>query len=162
MKRISLLAFCGALLTFPLSAARPTCKTEKQKGQLVEVCERADVMCESLTAEQQKSPSDKWTGCSSPAILIKGDVTLAGLLIFSTQVSVVPSYRDSKRVDMTVTFENPDHTFQKYERKDVPVIVQDGTPSASAEFITQMKPVGVPTVEATEKGGAKGASHSYK
>ena len=108
--------------------------------------------------------SNKWIGCAWPATIIKFRSGAVGVIFYSTMVSVVTSFRDSERVDMTVMVEQSDHTVQKYEKKDVPVIIDEknNIPYASAEFVTQFEPLGVPTVDATEKGGAKGASHSYR
>ena len=165
MKKLFLISSFTCLLTFSVSAAPPKCKTVDQNGTTLEVCSREDTECYSkLVKEQESSPSSQWNGCAWPAKIIKGHFTAVGLIVFSTNVSIVPSYRDSERVDMTITIERPDHTFVKYDRKDVPVIVDEknSIPSASAEVVTQFDPLGVTTVDATEKGGAKGANHSYR
>jgi hypothetical protein len=134
----------------------------EQDGKTFDVCERADVACESLAKEQLKDPSDKWNGCARDAIITKSHFILAGLIAFSTHVLIVASYVDSERVDMTVTFEQTDHTFRKYVRRDVPIVIRENIPRASADFVFPDNTLGVPTVEATEKGGKKEASHSYK
>lgn len=162
MKKGLLISTCVGLLTLCVSAAPPRCKTVDANGTTLEVCSREDTECDALAREQVNSPSDKWNGCAWPASIIKGHFTPLGVLVFSTNVSVVPSYRDSERVDITITIERPDHTFVKYDRQDTPVIIHGDIPSAMAEFVTQFDPVGVPTVDATEKGGAKGASRSYR
>jgi hypothetical protein len=96
------------------------------------------------------------------ATIIKSYFTALGVSSPSTHVTIVPSYVDSERVDMKVTVEKSDHTYTEYVFKDVPVIVRDNIPTVSITFGTPQYPVGVPTVEATEKGGKKEASHSYK
>jgi hypothetical protein len=63
---------------------------------------------------------------------------------------------------MTVTVELSDHTFKEYVFKDVPVIVRDNIPLASVDIGTPSDPIGVPTVEATEKGGKRQAARSYR
>jgi hypothetical protein len=77
-------------------------------------------------------------------------------------VTVVPSYRDSEKADITITVEQPDHTHDKNTFKDLPVIIRDDIPQASVRVGTPHGSVGVPTVGATEKGGKKEASHSYR
>jgi hypothetical protein len=136
----------------------------ERDGKTFEVCSREDTSCDSLAKDQVNSPSNKWNGCAWPATIIKFRSGAVGVFYYSTMVSVVTSFRDSERVDMTVMVEQSDHTIQKYEKKDVPVIIDEknNIPSASAEFVTQFEPLGVPTIDATEKGGAKGASHSYR
>jgi hypothetical protein len=152
----------GCLLAGGLKAEPPRCETKVQDGKTFEVCTRADANCESLAKEQVRAPSDKWNGCLRPAIIIKSSFTAAGVSFPSTSVTIVPSYVDSERVDITITAEQPNHTYIEHTLKDVPVIIRDNIPQASIDFGTPQYPVGVPTVEATEKGGKKEASHSYK
>ncbi len=70
-------------------------------------------------------------------------------------------------MDITVTVEQPDHTYKEQTFKDVPIIIRDNIPRATIQFPTpkylvDMALFPVPTAEATEKGGKKEASHSYK
>jgi hypothetical protein len=163
MRRVLLISLWGCLLAGVLQAAPPQCKTTEKDGNTYDICTRANVACEALAKEQVKDPSNKWNGCLWPVTIIKSHFTLGGNMVFSIYVSIVASYIDSERVDMTVTFERTDHTFFKYERKDVPIIIRDDIPNANADFwFTADGTVGVPTVEVTEKGGAREASHSYK
>ena len=157
----------GAILlstVLTLSAAPPTCKTEqKDDGSALEICERKDTECHTrLVKEQESSPSTQWNGCAWPAIIIKEHYTAVGLMIDSTHVALVPSYRDSERMDVTIFIEKSDHSIQKYEQKDVPIIIRDDIPRATVDFGTQFEPIGVPAVDATEKGGVKEAAHSYR
>jgi hypothetical protein len=161
MRRLPLVLIIGCLLT-GLKAAPPRCETKVQDGKSTEVCERADMTCDSLVKEQLKSPSDKWDGCSWPATIIKMHSAVAGVMLFYTNVMIIASYVDSERVDVTVTIEQPDHTYRKELRKDVPIIIRDKIPAATIDILTPYEPAGVPTVEATEKGGKREAAHSYK
>jgi hypothetical protein len=162
MRRVSLALIAGCLLAGGLNSARPSCEAKVQDGTTFEVCTRADLACESLVKAQLENPSDKWNGCLSPATIIKGHVITAGIMIFGIYVSIIASYRDSERADVTVTIEQPDHTSRKFERKNVPIIIRDSVPTASVDISSNAEPVGVPTVEATEKGGKIEAAHSYK
>ena len=158
--RISVASY---LLAITLDAAPPRCKTLDKDGSTLQICERTDVNCDALAQESLKNPSDaNWDGCAWPVTIVKGHFTTINTLVYVTYVSIVTSYRDSERVDIVVNVEHSDHTFIKWERKDVPVIIQDKIPTASAEFTSTEEPYGVPTVDATEKGGAKGATHSYR
>ena len=65
-------------------------------------------------------------------------------------------------MDVTLRIEQPDHSFRTYEKKDLPIIIENNIPQAMTEVWSLVEPVGVATVEATEKGGQKEASHSYK
>jgi hypothetical protein len=163
MSKFLAAAALGCLLAGYAAAAPPSCKTVEQDGGIYNACQRTDINCDALATEQEKNPSDKWNGCAWPALIYKGHLTLPGIgFTFTTHVCVVSSYRDSERVDMIVTIEQPDHTFRTYERKDVPVIIQDGFPNATVDILTTAEPVGVPTVKAKEKGGKKEAMHDYR
>jgi hypothetical protein len=162
MRRAPIGLIVGCLLAGGLKAAPPTCQTKVQDGTTFEVCTRTDLACESLAKAQLKDPSDKWNGCFWPATIIKGHVITNGVMIISIYVSIIASYRDSERADVTVTIEQPDHTYRKFERKEVPIIIRDSVPTASVDILSNTEPVGVPTVEATEKGGKIEAAHSYR
>jgi hypothetical protein len=162
MTRSLLALILACLFMSYLKAAPPECTTKEKDGSTFEVCHRVDGACESLAKEQLKDPSDKWNGCAWGATFIKGHFTAAGLMVFSTSISLVPSYRDSERMDVKVTFEQADHTRREYERKDVPIIIRNNIPSASFEIVNQEDPLGVPTAEMTEKGGKKEARHEYR
>lgn len=154
------------LVALTLSGAAPKCQTLEQHGMTFQDCEREDVSCSALARDQKDAPSDKWWGCRTPATIIQTQSTEHGVPAFATHVRLTPSFRDSQRMDITVTFERPDHTFLKLEEKEVPVEIRHTIPHADihadANFTTPFDPVGVPTVDATEKGGAKTASHSYR
>jgi hypothetical protein len=161
--KILLLSSCFGLLALSASASPPSCKTVEKDGNTFDTCERRDTECYSkLAAEQTKSPSTQWNGCAWPAIITKTHFTAVGLIFYTTHVTLVPSYRDSERMDVTISIEKYDHTIQTYERKDVPIIIRDDIPRATVDFGTQFEPIGVPTVDATEKGGAREVSHSYR
>jgi hypothetical protein len=74
-----------------------------------------------------KKPSDKWNGCAWPALITTGHFTTSGLLVCNVSVTVVPSYRDSERMDMTVTFDKPFCGSRTHLRKDVPIIICSGS-----------------------------------
>ncbi len=163
----SILVSCGCcVLAFCLNAAAPKCESLEQDGTTFQQCEVEDVSCDALVRDQKNAPSDKWQGCQWPATILKAHLEQHGVIVFDTHVRLRPSFRDSDRMDIRVTIEKPDHTFLKLERKDVPVITENTIPvadiHADADFTTQFDPLGVPTVDATEKGGAKEASHSYR
>jgi hypothetical protein len=69
-------------------------------------------------------------------------------------------------MDVTILLEWKDGTIHKIERKNVPIIIKEGTglPVADIEFVLPFPDpsVGVPTVESAERGGARSFSHSYK
>jgi hypothetical protein len=158
MRRVLFLLICGCLFAGGLRAAPPRCKTVEQDGRSVDVCERPDIECESLAKEQVRNPSSQWNGWSWPALIMKTRLSVLGLVSFVTHVTVVASYGDSERMDVTVTIEQADHTYRKYVRKDVPVIIRNDIPSATVEIASLDEPVGVPTADAIEKGGKKEAS----
>jgi hypothetical protein len=158
-----ILMLLGCLLAGGLKAEPARCETKVQDGKTLQICTRTDANCESLAKEQIRAPSDKWNGCARPAIIQISYLTLIPS-VSSPDVNVllVPSYVDSERVDITITVEQPNHTYAEHTFRDVPVIIRDNIPTASISYGTPQYPVGVPTVEATEKGGEKEASHSYK
>ena len=119
-------------------------------------------MCEALAKEQMRDPSREWNGCAWPVLIINSHATVVGLLAYHTRITVVPSYRDSEKLDVTVTFEKPHCGSGTHARKDVPIIIRNDIPSASVDIECLDEPYGVPKVEAKEKGGKKEASHSYK
>ena len=82
--------------------------------------------------------------------------------MYTTFVSLFLSYLDSERVDVTVTFEQPNGTFRKEVRRNVPVVIKSGLPIADLNFVYTVPSVGVPTVEAIERGGKKSVLHNYK
>ncbi len=65
-------------------------------------------------------------------------------------------------MDVTVTFDKPFCRSRTHVRKDVPIIIHDDISSASIDVECLDEPYGVPTVDATEKGGKKEASHKYR
>lgn len=167
----------GCLLAGGLNAGVPECKTvESKDGTTAESCTRPPDFdeCMALVKEawKDKKPEDPpphyWNGCSWHAVIntVRGGGRIGnGLvvpLMWLTSVSLVPSYRNSERMDITVVFEQPDHTYKKHVRKDVPITIEDKMPNATVQFTFPYPPVSVPTVEAREKGGAKEASHSYR
>jgi hypothetical protein len=157
------LILCCLLAGGLIWAEPPRCETKTQNGTTLEVCTREDTNCESLAKEQVKTPSDKWRGCRWPAIIQKAYLTLLpGVSSPDVSVTIVPSYSDSERVDITINVEQPNHTYIEHTFKDVPIIIRENIPQAMISYGTPQYPVGVPTVEATEKGGKKEASHSYK
>jgi hypothetical protein len=163
MKNILLLAAVVCLMASGLNAAPPRCETVNRNGVTIESCERDDANCDSLVKESLKtSPDRNWNGCAWPVIITRSQFKAAGVVFYVTTVSVVPSYRDSERVDLIMMFERPDHSLAKVEKKDLPVIIRDNIPSASTDITSPEEPYGVPSVEATEKGGAKSATHDYK
>ena len=162
MKRTLFVLVLGCLIAAGLRAAPPRCKTVEQNGTTFEVCERHDVMCEALAKEHLRDPSKEWNGCAWPAWIYNSHVTTSGLLVFYTSINIVPSYVDSERLDVTVTFDRPYCGARVHVQKDVPIIIRDDRPSASIHFACAEQPYGVPTVEATERGGKKQAFHSYK
>jgi hypothetical protein len=164
MKKILLLSFAGCLLASGLTADPPRCKTKVVDGQTFETCERRDMEgCLALAAEEVKDPSPKWNGCFWPAFITTSHVSLlTTVLATMVDVTVVPSYRDSERMDVKVIFDKPFCGSREHARKDVPIIVRNDTPSASVQILCQDEPYGVPIVDATEKGGKKAASHSYR
>lgn len=159
---------CYCLLAFGLRAAAPKCEpVDKQNGVTFQQCYREDASCEALSKDQRNSPSEEWRGCQWPATIIKAQRTEHGAHAFLTHVRLTPSIGDSQRMDITVTIEKPDHTLLKLEQKDVPVITERDVVEATiiradADFTTPFDPVGIPTVDAVEKGGARTASHSYR
>jgi hypothetical protein len=162
MRKTMFLFAYGCLLATDLSAAPPRCKTVLQDGTRFEVCERSDSMCESLAKEQVKAPSKEWNGCAWPAQIYNSHLATSGTLVFFTHITIVPCYLDSERLDVTITFDKPHCGSRTHVRKDAPIIIHDGVPSASIDIVCSEEPPGVPTVEAKEMGGKKEASHSYK
>ena len=170
MRTVLLVLMLGCSLAGGLKAAPPQCDApDRQKNLTMENCHRAEENCDSLAREYLREPSDKWNGCAWPAlILFSSSIIFPGTSPYnSTQVTLVPSYLDSERMDITVTVEQPDHTYKGQTFKDVPIIIRDNIPQATIDFPTpkylvELAFFPVPTVEATEKGGKKEASHSYK
>jgi hypothetical protein len=57
VKRLIFLLISGCLIAGGLKAAPPRCETKKfDDGQIAEVCERADAICQDLVAAQLKKP----------------------------------------------------------------------------------------------------------
>ncbi len=150
------------MLPIRVGAAPPRCKKVEQDGRTFDVCERSNTECKSLTEQQQKQPSGEWNGCNWPAIVTQSTYTAAGIVLYHIHVTVVASYQDSERMDVTVKVEEADHTYKTYVRKDVPLIMRNDISSASIGITRTFDSVGVPTVEATEKGGKKEAEHRYR
>jgi hypothetical protein len=84
------------------------------------------------------------------------------MLVFDTHISFVGSYRDSEKADFTVTYEQPHCGLLTHVRRDVPIIIENGVPSAHIDIECLDQPSGVPTVEVKEKGGKKEVTHIYK
>jgi hypothetical protein len=134
-----------------------------ENGELYGIAERIDKACFDLVTEDLKNPSPYWNGCFMPAIIIKSHMTVPNLFFtYTLDVTIVPHYTDSERIDMTVTVEQPDHTYRTYVKKDVPIVLSGRVLKASATFMIDYDPVSVPTVDATEKGGKREATHSYR
>jgi hypothetical protein len=149
------------------SAAPPSCKTVTQGDSNFRVCERAvDIdPCVALLKESPKVAEDpNWNGCLWVARFITGSFTIPGAPITYMHVSFVASYRNSERMDITMDVERSDHSHRKYVYADVPVVLENGLPTASVDFliIPGEEPLGVPTAEMTEKGGSRTMSHGYK
>ena len=146
------------------AAPQPTrWKMEERDGKLCGISHRYDAECLSLAKEQSKNPSGNWNGCLMPAIIIKTHLTIPNVLFtFVLHVSVVPHYTDSERVDMTVTVEQPDHTYRTYVEKDVPIVLEGSILQATMEIMIPSDPASVPTVEATERGGKREVTHHYR
>jgi len=162
MRQLLPVSALGFVLLGSAAAAPPSCKTIEHDGTTFHQCQREDANCDSLAAEQVKNPSPNWNGCRLPALITTYHVVLPAIgMTVMTHVCVVSSYRDSERMDITVTIEQPDHTFRTYERKDMPVTIEDGYPMATVDISTIIEPVGAPTVEAKEEGGKKEAMHDY-
>jgi hypothetical protein len=87
---------------------------------------------------------------------------VSGVVFFYVSVSVIASFTDSERADVTVSIEQSDHTRRKEVRKDVPIIIRDSMPTATVQTFATAPPVGVPTVDVTERGGKKEVVHSYR
>ena len=166
MKRLLVLTLFAMA---PLLAAPPTCE---RKGD-VDLCERVDQSCASFVNEHLKAdPSggwmENWHGCLWTAIIQKGHSDVPGpvapIRLAFAHVTVVPSYTDSERISIAVDVELANHKHRKYEYKDLPVVVRGGVPSASVTVGIELgnEIVGVPTIEATETGGKRTMSHSYR
>jgi len=151
-----------SLLTGTLNAAPPHCKTVERDGDVYEICERMDTACEALAKEQTKDPSKEWNGCFWPATIIKSNFVAAGLAGSWIHVTVVSSFLDSEKQDVSVIFEKPFCGLRTHKREDVPIVIRDGIPSASIDITCPDEPYGVPAVDTTEKGGKKEASHKYR
>jgi len=140
---IKKLLVLAPLTMAPMLAAPPTCEI---KGD-IEVCERTDQNCEQFVAEHFKSdPSrawmENWRGCLWPATILKGHSHLLGPAAPITgsfaHVTVVTSYTDSERFDMTVDVELRDHKHRKFEFKGEPVIILGGVPCASVNVSIEL------------------------
>jgi hypothetical protein len=135
---------------------------KERNGEFYGIAERVNQACLELAKEQTNNPSPYWNPlCSLGATIIKGPVDSGGLIVYNLHVSIAPLYRDSERVDMRVTVQQPDHTFYTYVRNDVPIVLRGRVLEASADLMLPYDPASVPTVEATEKGGKREATHSY-
>jgi hypothetical protein len=58
---------------------------------------------------------------------------------------------DSEKADFTVTYEKPHCGLLTHVRRDVPIIIDDGRPTATIEIACLDQPYGVPTVEVRER-----------
>jgi hypothetical protein len=164
---ILLLILAGTAL-----AAPPNCKTTVQNGLRFEICSRMDASCLPTVSKFQGDDwKTNWNGCMWDATFYKNvlDVPKVGPLGYQVMLRLVASYRDSERMDVTILLEWKDGTTHKIERKNVPIImteISDGKslPTVDIEFGLPIPDpsIGVPTVEATERGGARSFSHSYK
>jgi hypothetical protein len=145
-----------------LSAAPPDCKTVTKDGTTFRICTRRSTNFLELSEEDLKAPSKEWNGSAWPVTIIDSYFTTSRLVVFSTGISIVASYRDSEKADFTVTYERPHCGLLTHVRRDVPIIIEDGTPSANIDISCLDQPYGLPTVEVKEKGGKKEATHIYK
>ena len=142
----------------------PSCETKQlSDGTTAEVCSRGDANCPALAEQTLKSPSSKWRGCGKPASIIKSRRYVVGVAVAEVYISIVPTYSDSDKIDMTVTIDQPDGASIEKKLSDVPIIIRDGIPVASVYIPGIPKyPAGVPVIEAKEKGGEREALHSFK
>jgi hypothetical protein len=141
-------------------------KMEVRDGILWGSAERLDTACFALAKEQVNNPSPNWNGCglgfSGSARFTKVYMASFSVPAYMLNVSIIPHYTDSERIDMTVTVEQTNHTYRTYVRKDVPIVLLGNVLEASADFMIPYDPVSVPTVDATEKGGKREVTHSYR
>lgn len=142
---VLLFAYAGSLVV-NLSAAPPRCKTVQQDGTTFELCEREDSTCETLAKEQVKNPSKEWHGCVLSVRIFNSHFTDSVLgVVFYTGISVTPSYVDSERMDVTVTFDKPHCGLLTHVRKDVPIIIHDDIPLAPAsKLLVPISPTAYP------------------
>ena len=130
-----------------------------------DVCSRNEANCDAVET-QLKNPSPAfnigptWKGCW-PATIIRGHPIIGGLIFFTAYVSVVPRYHDSERMDILITVELAGGGRREYVRKGVPIIIRNGFASASTDVSASEPIMGVPTVVATEIGGAVEVRHAY-
>ena len=148
------------------SAAQPKCNTLEKADGTVVACERAADVAECRRFIQE-TPSiarnPNWNDCIWPAMLYKSYTSASGQPVVTLSVSVVPSFRDSRAVDLVVTVNRHGQAFQLI-RKDVEVKIDaNNIPSATADFALGLVDEldRVPTVDMTEKGGQREMSHGY-
>ena len=157
------------ILAGALASAPPRCELVEKGDFVIEACERHvnAAPCLALLIEKPETAKlPTWNGCAWSARIYKGHTTVPNMPpLFVLHVSVVPSFTDSEYVDVTLSGKRGGRSYQ-WVRKDVPVKIDpdNNIPRAMAEF--WLGPVddldGVPTVEMTEKGGAREMTHAYK
>jgi hypothetical protein len=147
-----------------LTAAPPQCKTKTLDGTEFRICTRypTKTNVEELVVEQAKNPSKEWNGPNWPLDIFDSHATVAQILVFDTGISFTASYMDSEKADFTVTYEREHCGKLTHVRRDVQIIIENGTPTASILIECLDQPSEVPTVEVKEKGGKKEATHIYK
>jgi hypothetical protein len=147
--------------------AAPRCENISANGTTIESCERrvdTGPCMEMLLANPQMPDSPNWNGCAWSAHIYKAPLTSASPLLYVMYVSVVPSFRDSEYVDITVRGKHGGRSYH-WILKDVRVeINKNDIPRAIAEFpLGPIDDLGdVPIVEMTEKGGTHEMSHRYR
>ena len=174
MKTVVRLGLGLIAAALPMLAAPPSCETT-HKGEgadeiTFETCQRDDFCDDATIKEQVQNPSTLWMGCMWPALITTSSnmlhigPDLPGILMVRTDLTLVARFRDSERMDVTVTFELPDHTFRKDTYRDVLITIRHNIPQATILIATQAssRTIGVPTIEATERGGKKNALHIYR
>jgi len=148
------------------TAAQPRCNTVDKGDGAVVACERAADVVECRRFIQQSpaiAQNPNWNDCIWPVMLYKRYVNGSGQPLLTLSVSVVPSFRDSRLVDLVVTVKRHGEAFQLI-RKDVEVKMDaNNIPSAVADFSLGLADEldTVPTVDMTEKGGQRQMSHGY-
>jgi hypothetical protein len=168
-KRVLGVAF-ALIAAAQLQGAPPSCKTGQNGEISFETCERDDFCDDATIKDQIQNPSTSWMGCMWPALITSQLSRMTtGMCFSTTHLTLVARYRDSERIDITTTFEQKDHTFHKDVQKDVPIVIRDGLPQVDILIASGMNGIGynmgmigVPTIEATERGGKKSAVHSYR
>ncbi len=148
------------------TAAPPTCRSERNNGVDYENCERADVTCGDLVKEALDATGTlkpRWNGCLWPVLITKSRADIVGVPTLFISVTVVPSWSNSDRADITVFNEFADGSVKPFH-KNVQFVIKDGLSSANIQmaFPIGAEPSGVPTVQMIESGGTQQATHQYR